>query len=144
MREEDTAFVRMHASGNGTTIAVRTLLYDNRNGYSPVGIRIRTNGPTTLEIRKDQTLEPYHSLTLPERVPGTDGELSGPVASRAARILPWLGPLWMAGVLVFYLRSLAAFAAGQDVVAGLDVAAAEPRSDRSGPAEPVRQVDPGG
>jgi len=66
MREEDTGFVRMHASGNGTTIAVRTLLYDNRNGYSPVGIRIRTNGPTTLEIRKDQTLEPYHSLTLPD------------------------------------------------------------------------------
>jgi hypothetical protein len=66
LREADTGFVRMHASGNGTTIAIRTLLYDNRNGYSPVGIRIRTNGRSTLEIRKDRALEPYHTLTLPD------------------------------------------------------------------------------
>ena len=59
-------FVRMHASGNGTTLAVRTLLYDNRSGYSPVGIRVRTNGRSTLEIRKDRALAPYHTLTLPD------------------------------------------------------------------------------
>ncbi len=66
LRQAGTGFVRMRASGNGTTIAVRTLLYDNRNGYSPVGVRIRTNGRTTLEIRKDRNLKPYHSLTLPD------------------------------------------------------------------------------
>ncbi|WP_328993385.1 putative Ig domain-containing protein [Kribbella sp. NBC_01245] len=67
LREPDLGFVRMHASGNnGTTIAIRTLLYDNRNGYSPVGIRIRTNGRSTLQIRKDRSLAPYHSLTLPD------------------------------------------------------------------------------
>ncbi|MFC9693397.1 discoidin domain-containing protein [Kribbella sp. NPDC056951] len=63
IREPDLGFVRMHAAGN---IAVRTLLYDNRNGYSPVGIRIRTNGRATLQIRKDRDLAPYHSLTLPD------------------------------------------------------------------------------
>jgi hypothetical protein len=67
LRETDTGFVRMHASGNnGTTIAIRTLLYDSRDGYSPVGIRIRTNGKATLQIRKDRSLEPYHTLTLPD------------------------------------------------------------------------------
>ena len=66
MSEADTSFVRMHASRAGTTIAVRTLLYDSRNGYSPVGVRIRTNGRATLEIRKDRSLKPYHTLTLPD------------------------------------------------------------------------------
>ncbi|MEU0091976.1 putative Ig domain-containing protein [Kribbella sp. NPDC006257] len=67
LHEPDLGFVRMHASGNkGTTIAVRTLLYDNRNGYSPVGLRIRTKGRATLQIRKDRSLAPYHSLTLPD------------------------------------------------------------------------------
>ncbi|TDW84217.1 hypothetical protein EV137_7024 [Kribbella pratensis] len=58
-------FVRMRARSAGTTIAVRTLLYDNRNGYSPVGVLIRTNGTATLQIRKEQGLAPYHTLTLP-------------------------------------------------------------------------------
>ncbi|RZT11727.1 hypothetical protein EV649_7379 [Kribbella sp. VKM Ac-2569] len=60
-----SGFVRMRARSAGTTIAVRTLLYDNRNGYSPVGVLIRTNGSATLQIRKQQGLAPYYTLTLP-------------------------------------------------------------------------------
>ncbi|WP_432889902.1 discoidin domain-containing protein [Kribbella sp. CA-245084] len=56
-------YVRMKAH---STLAVRTLLYDDRSGYSPVGILIRTNGTATLQIRKERTLAPYYSLTLPD------------------------------------------------------------------------------
>jgi hypothetical protein len=59
-------YVRMTASRSGTTIAVRSLLYDNRNGYSPVGVLVRTNGTATLQIRKERGLAPYHSLTVPD------------------------------------------------------------------------------
>ncbi|MBD0735683.1 hypothetical protein BGM09_21515 [Streptomyces sp. CBMA29] len=58
--------VRMRASKKGASIAVRTLMYDSRDGYSPVGVLIRTNGPATLEIRKDMSLAPYHSVSLPD------------------------------------------------------------------------------
>ncbi|GAA3774074.1 putative Ig domain-containing protein [Streptomyces phyllanthi] len=67
VREEDGHdIVRMRASKKGATIAVRTLMYDSRDGYSPVGVLIRTNGPATLEIRKDMSLEPYHTVSLPD------------------------------------------------------------------------------
>ncbi|MFF0269844.1 putative Ig domain-containing protein [Kribbella sp. NPDC004536] len=59
-------YVRMRPVPGGTTIAVRTLLYDSRDGYSPVGVRIRTHGTATLQIRKEQGLAPYYSLTLPD------------------------------------------------------------------------------
>ncbi|HEY3555976.1 discoidin domain-containing protein [Kribbella sp. NPDC051137] len=59
-------YVRMRPLPGGTKIAVRTMLYDNRNGYSPVGVRIRTNGTATLQIRKEQGLAPYYTLTLPD------------------------------------------------------------------------------
>lgn len=65
-REAGRTFVRMSARPVGTTIAVRTLLYADRTGYSPVGVLIRTNGPATLQLRKERTLAPYHSLTLPD------------------------------------------------------------------------------
>lgn len=65
-RADGRGFVRMNARPSGTTIAVRTLLYDGRNGYSPVGVLIRTNGTATLQIRKEQSLAPYYTLTLPD------------------------------------------------------------------------------
>ena len=58
--------VRLRAAKRGTSIAVRTLMYDSRNGYSPVGVLIRTNGPATLQIRKNLSLAPYHSVNLPD------------------------------------------------------------------------------
>ena len=64
-QEGDRTFVRMHGSKNGTTIAVRTLMYPSRTGYSPVGVLVRTNGPATLQLRKNMTLEPYHTLPVP-------------------------------------------------------------------------------
>ncbi|MGW0708349.1 Ig domain-containing protein [Streptomyces sp. NPDC002643] len=67
VREDDGRdIVRMRASKKGATIAVRTLMYDSRDGYSPVGVLIRTNGPATLKIRKDMSLKPYHSVSLPD------------------------------------------------------------------------------
>lgn len=58
--------VRMTASKKGTTIAVRTLMYDNRNGSSPVGVLVRTTGPATLQLRKSMSLAPYHTVNLPD------------------------------------------------------------------------------
>lgn len=67
VREEDgRTFVRMRGDRRGTTIAIRTLMYESRAGHSPVGILLRTNGPTTLQIRKAQNLPPYHTLTVPD------------------------------------------------------------------------------
>ncbi|WP_350277983.1 putative Ig domain-containing protein [Kribbella sp. HUAS MG21] len=65
-REDGRGFVRLNARPAGTTIAVRTLLYADRGSYSPVGVLIRTNGTATLQLRKERTLAPYHSLTLPD------------------------------------------------------------------------------
>jgi hypothetical protein len=62
-RDDGRTFVRMRTR---STVAVRTLLYADRTGYSPVGVLIRTNGTATLQIRKERTLAPYHSLTLPD------------------------------------------------------------------------------
>lgn len=64
--EGDTTFMSLKASKKGTTVAVRTLMYVSRSGYSPVGARIRTDGPATLEIRKDPGLAAYHSVPLPD------------------------------------------------------------------------------
>ncbi|MDH6696487.1 putative Ig domain-containing protein [Streptomyces sp. MAA16] len=57
--------VRMRASKKGTSIAVRTLMYDSRDGYSPVGVLVRTSGQATLEIRKNMALAPYRTVNLP-------------------------------------------------------------------------------
>ncbi|MEU6355232.1 putative Ig domain-containing protein [Streptomyces sp. NPDC047072] len=65
-QDDGHAIVRMRASKKGTSIAVRTLMYDSRNGYSPVGVLIRTNGPATLQIRKNMSLAPYHTVNLPD------------------------------------------------------------------------------
>jgi hypothetical protein len=64
-REGDRAFVRMSGSKGGTTIAVRTLMYPSRNGYSPVGVLLRTNGTATLQLRKNMSLAPYHTFPVP-------------------------------------------------------------------------------
>lgn len=64
--EGEDGFVRVKASTKGSTVAVRTLLYPSRDGYSPVAVRIRTTGPATLEVRKSRELAPYHSVALPD------------------------------------------------------------------------------
>ncbi|MFC6022880.1 discoidin domain-containing protein [Plantactinospora solaniradicis] len=65
-QEGDRAFVRMHGGDRGTTIAIRTLMYQDRRGYSPVGLLLRTNGKATMQIRKNQRLAPYHTLNIPD------------------------------------------------------------------------------
>jgi hypothetical protein len=68
MTEDDRTFVRVDASKKGNTIAVRTLMYPSRSGYSPVGVQYRTNGPATLAIGKD----PANRLEVP--LPDTRNE----------------------------------------------------------------------
>jgi hypothetical protein len=82
--EGDTTFTSLKASKQGSTVAVRTLMYVSRAGYSPVGVRIRTDGPATLEIRKDPGLAPYHSLPLPD----THGEWRYVTYDVDAAVLP--------------------------------------------------------
>lgn len=64
--KDGTGFVRVEESGEDATIAVRTLLYPTRDGYSPVGVRVRTKGTATLEVRKSMELEPYRTVPLPD------------------------------------------------------------------------------
>ncbi|UVJ41307.1 putative Ig domain-containing protein [Arthrobacter sp. CJ23] len=66
--EDGRTYVQVNATGNGRTIAVRTLMYVSRSGYSPVGIQFRTNGPATLAIGKD----PANRLSVP--LPNTHGQ----------------------------------------------------------------------
>ncbi|MBT2534202.1 putative Ig domain-containing protein [Arthrobacter sp. ISL-48] len=68
MTEDDRTFVRVDASKKGNTIAVRTLMYPSRSGYSPVGVQFRTNGPATLAIGQD----PATRLEVP--LPDTHNE----------------------------------------------------------------------
>lgn len=68
MTEDDRTFVRVDASKKGSTIAVRTLMYPSRSGYSPVGVQFRTNGPATLAIGQD----PANRLEVP--LPDTRNE----------------------------------------------------------------------
>lgn len=54
-------YVQVDATDKGRTVAVRTLMYVGRAGYSPVGVLLRTNGPATLGIGKD----PASRLNIP-------------------------------------------------------------------------------
>jgi hypothetical protein len=65
-REGDRSFVRLRGGKQGATIAVRTLMYDSRQGYSPVGVLVRTNGEATLQLRKDQRRPAYLTLNVPD------------------------------------------------------------------------------
>ncbi len=68
MTKDERTFVRVNASKQGSTIAVRTLMYVGGTGYSPVGVQIRTNGPATLAIGKD----PANRLEVP--LPNTNNQ----------------------------------------------------------------------
>ena len=59
--EGGRSYVQVDATDRGRAIAVRTLMYVGRTGYSPVGVLLRTNGPATLAIGKD----PATRLTIP-------------------------------------------------------------------------------
>jgi hypothetical protein len=66
--EGGRTFVQLSAAEKGRTIAVRTLMYVSRSGYSPVGVLMRTTGPATLAIGKD----PATRLSVP--LPDTHGQ----------------------------------------------------------------------
>lgn len=66
--DDGRTYVQVNATGKGRTLAVRTLMYVNRSGYSPVGVQFRTNGAATLAIGKD----PANRLSVP--LPDTHGQ----------------------------------------------------------------------
>ncbi|SPE29682.1 Peptidase M56, BlaR1 [Candidatus Sulfopaludibacter sp. SbA6] len=71
--------------------------------------------PVAFGLTLAVTLPGPHAAAVvawPPRAPESTGDLqvagsgSGPLAERLCEALPWVVPFWMAGVLVFYLRSL--------------------------------------
>ncbi|MFJ8019303.1 putative Ig domain-containing protein [Streptomyces sp. NPDC096311] len=63
--EGDRIFARVKPSAKGSLLAVHDLEYSDRTKYSPVALMIRTSATSTLEIAKDQTTAPFHTMTLP-------------------------------------------------------------------------------
>jgi hypothetical protein len=61
----DHSFVEVRASQQGSTIALHDLSYQDRSKYSPVGVMIRTNSTSTLEVSKDQDTPAFYTTTLP-------------------------------------------------------------------------------
>ncbi|MEU4245346.1 putative Ig domain-containing protein [Actinoplanes sp. NPDC026619] len=106
-REGDRAFVRLQGGRGGSTIAIRTLMYEDRKGYSPVGLLLRTNGEATLQIRKDQRLAPYRTLQLPD----TGGQWRYVVYDMDLGLLPGT----TAGENLAYFTVLAPARAGVDI-----------------------------
>ncbi|WP_025156912.1 discoidin domain-containing protein [Leifsonia aquatica] len=65
LTEGDRTFLRTNVKTAGTTVAVRSLLYGARSGYSPVAIQVRTNEVSRLDVRRVPDAAPYQSLTVP-------------------------------------------------------------------------------
>ncbi len=66
-------------------------------------------------------LPPAATVTAPVPLPGLHGSTDTPCTTVPARLnlaaaLPWLTPLWFAGVIIFHLRSLASWFAARRLV----------------------------
>ncbi len=66
MQEGDTSYVEFKATAEGSKIVVQNLSYADRTNSRLIGLKIRTNGPATLELSKDIDSTPYYTLTLPD------------------------------------------------------------------------------
>jgi len=60
-----SSYLRATITKKGTTLAIRTMQYGARTGYSPVAIRVRTNEVSTLQVRSTSNWTPYQTLTVP-------------------------------------------------------------------------------
>lgn len=63
-------FLRTQVSKKPAVIAVRTMQYGARTGYSPVAIRVRTDSVSALDVRRTADTAPYTTIT----VPNTNGQ----------------------------------------------------------------------
>lgn len=63
--KDGRVYAEVTGSTKGTTIAIHDLVYQDRTKYSPVGLMIRTDAASTLEVSKDQTTPPFRSMPLP-------------------------------------------------------------------------------
>jgi len=64
--QDGESFIRVDTGADGSTVAMDRLVYDDRTGYSPIGVRVRTDGPASLGISKVVDGKPYATVTLPD------------------------------------------------------------------------------
>ena len=64
--EGDRTFLRTAVQKKPAVIAVRTMQYGARTGYSPVAIEVRTDSVSTLEVRRVPDAAPYTTITVPD------------------------------------------------------------------------------
>lgn len=60
------AVLRVMPGEDGTVVAVRSLVYGPRISFSPVGVRVRTTEPATLEVSRLPDVDPYQTVTIPD------------------------------------------------------------------------------
>ncbi|MFF9563890.1 discoidin domain-containing protein [Leifsonia sp. NPDC014704] len=63
--EGDRTFLSTQVKAKPAVIAVRTMQYGARTGYSPVAIEVRTNSLSTLDVRRTAESAPYTTITVP-------------------------------------------------------------------------------
>jgi len=65
-QEGATAYVEVEATQEGSTIVPLNLSFGQRTATKMIGLRVRTDGVATLEMRKERNSVPFHTLTLPD------------------------------------------------------------------------------
>ncbi|NMO94971.1 S-layer homology domain-containing protein [Paenibacillus lemnae] len=64
--EGDISYIGTTASDNGTMFAAYNIFFINRNDTAKVALKIRTDGPAKLELKKERESEPFQTLELPD------------------------------------------------------------------------------
>ncbi|MFB5760565.1 discoidin domain-containing protein [Paenibacillus medicaginis] len=66
-RQEGTvSYVEITATDEGSTIVPLNLSFGQRTSPKLIGLKIRTNGTSTLELSKERKSLPFHTITLPD------------------------------------------------------------------------------
>lgn len=65
-QEGDTSFVKFNGTEEGSQIAVLNLSYADRTKPRLIGLKFRTNGTATLDLSKESSSKPFHTLVLPD------------------------------------------------------------------------------
>lgn len=69
-REGGASYVEVQASPQGSQFVIQNLSYADRTTSRLIGLKFRTDGSATVQLSKEKTSVPYHTLTLPD----TNGE----------------------------------------------------------------------
>ncbi|QUL53415.1 S-layer homology domain-containing protein [Paenibacillus tritici] len=66
MQEGNVAYVEVKADPQGSQFVVQNLSYADRSKPRLIGLKFRTNGSAVLQLSKEKSSIPYHTLTLPD------------------------------------------------------------------------------